>query len=667
MSCATRTGRRASWLASRVLLATLPRQRSCRSARAYRRCGHAPVDSIDWGEITLNRLRQWAAIVRRLSAQALRRYGPEKRATLLLAFLLVRCEEVTNIIVEMFDLLVGRVFDKSDAEVANTKAQRAQLLQESARHLRRLYEILVDETIPNDTVRDALFRYLPRERWEAQNTRYDAFERGEVTALFSLLGRRFGHLRSFTPTVLQTLHLSSSREEHPLLAALQTLAGLEGKSGRAAQIPAEAPFAFVPSKWRQAVQQPEGVQRQAWEMTLLHEVRGALRSGDLTVAGSRRYAPWDTDLYSPAEWSARRAAWYDETGLPEDGAVYLERLREELHTLTYAVSGRIARQQTTLRLEHDRLHIEALERVEPPPEAQRMRAALLNTLPHPCLPDLLMEVDSWAHFTDAFLHLGARRAPSAEQARELRPALFAALLAEGTNLGLATMARSAGFKEHQLQRVGDWYLREETVREAITRLMQYQHSLSLAGHFGDGTTSSSDGVRFGVAATALHGRHQPRYFGVKRGVTLISHVSDQGSQFWVDVVNCQMRESTYVLDGLLYQDTFPIKEHYTDTGGYSELIFGCFELLGYRFAPRIKDLPDQALYRMQRHGGQVAGHATYGSLDPALRRTIREPLILAHWDEVNRLAASLRDGRATPSVVIAKLQATQRQNPVRNV
>jgi hypothetical protein len=86
------------------------------------------VDSIDWSEITLNRLRQWAAIVRRLSAQALRRYGAEKRAALLLAFLLVRCEEVTNIIVEMFDILVGRVFDKSDAEVANTKAQQAQIL-----------------------------------------------------------------------------------------------------------------------------------------------------------------------------------------------------------------------------------------------------------------------------------------------------------------------------------------------------------------------------------------------------------------------------------------------------------------------------------------------------------------------------------------------------------
>jgi TnpA family transposase len=203
----------------------------------------------------------------------------------------------------------------------------------------------------------------------------------------------------------------------------------------------------------------------------------------------------------------------------------------------------------------------------------------------------------------------------------------------------------------------DWYLREETLREAITRLIQYHRSLPLTAHFGDGTTSSSDGIRFGVAPSALGGRHQPRYFGVRRGVTLLNHVSDQGSQFWIDVVNCQLREATYVLDGLVYQDTYPIKEHYTDTGGFTELLFGCFELLGFRFAPRLKDLPDQRLYRMEHA-------ADYGPLAPVLRRTIRERLILDHWEEMNRLAASFKDGIATPSVVIGKLQALQRLNPL---
>ncbi len=175
--------------------------------------------------------------------------------------------------------------------------------------------------------------------------------------------------------------------------------------------------------------------------------------------------------------------------------------------------------------------------------------------------------------------------------------------------------------------------------------------------FGDGTTSSSDGIRFGMAASSLNARHLPRYFGVRRGVTLYNHTTNQGNQPWIDVVNCLVRESTYVLDGLLYQDAPPIKEHYVDTGGFTELLFGLFMLLGFRFAPRLRDLSDQTLYRPRKH-------TDYGVLTPVLKKDIREDLIVRHWDDMNRLAASLKDGLVRPSLVVSKLQAMQRQNPL---
>ena len=51
-----------------------------------------------------------------------------------------------------------------------------------------------------------------------------------------------------------------------------------------------------------------------------------------------------------------------------------------------------------------------------------------------------MEVDHWAHFTPIFEHLTRRHTPSEEAVQALRPALFAVLVAEATNLGLSTMA-----------------------------------------------------------------------------------------------------------------------------------------------------------------------------------------------------------------------------------
>src|SRR5712692_844225 len=89
----------------------------------------------------------------------------------------------------------------------------------------------------------------------------------------------------------------------------------------------------------------------------------------------------------------------------------------------------------------------------------------------------------------------------------------------------------------------------------------------------------------------------------------------------------------------------------------TDLIFGLFTLLGFRFAPRFRDLPDQTLYRA-RNG------ADYGILAPTLKKDIRINLIMEHWDDLNRIAASLKDGLIRPSILISKLQAMQQQNPL---
>ncbi len=60
---------------------------------------------------------------------------------------------------------------------------------------------------------------------------------------------------------------------------------------------------------------------------------------------------------------------------------------------------------------------------------------------------------------------------SAERDAATRPAVFAVLVAEATNIGLAAMANSSGIALHELEAVYDWYFREETPRAAIHHLI----------------------------------------------------------------------------------------------------------------------------------------------------------------------------------------------------
>nr|WP_245872668.1 Tn3 family transposase [Deinococcus planocerae] len=115
--------------------------------------------------------------------------------------------------------------------------------------------------------------------------------------------------------------------------------------------------------------------------------------------------------------------------------------------------------------------------------------------------------------------------------------------------------------------------------------------------WGDGTTSSSDGQRFPRGGRGKTFGHLNEKYGREPGVLFYTHVSDQYAPFHSRVITANVRDALHVLDGLLYHlSELKIKEHYTDTAGYTEQVFGLRHLLGFRFAPRIRDLGETRLY-----------------------------------------------------------------------
>jgi TnpA family transposase len=117
-----------------------------------------------------------------------------------------------------------------------------------------------------------------------------------------------------------------------------------------------------------------------------------------------------------------------------------------------------------------------------------------------------------------------------------------------------------------------------------------------------------------------------------------------------------VRDSTYVLDGLLHHESdLRIEEHYTDTAGFTDHVFALMHLLGFRFAPRIRDLSDTKLYL-------PPGKVKYQGLKAMIGGTINLKAIRTHWNEILRLATSIKQGTVTASLMLRKLGSYPRQN-----
>ena len=167
-------------------------------------------------------------------------------------------------------------------------------------------------------------------------------------------------------------------------------------------------------------------------------------------------------------------------------------------------------------------------------------------LPHVKITELFLEVDAWTGFTRHFTHL-----KSGETAKN-KSLLLTAILVDAINLGLSKMAESCpGTTYARLSWLQAWHIRDETYSKALAELVNAQSRHTFAEHWGDGTTSSSDGQRFKVGGKAESTGHINPKYGAEPGRTFYTHLSDQYAPYHAKAVNVGVRDATYVLDGLL--------------------------------------------------------------------------------------------------------------------
>ena len=585
------------------------------------------IGKIDVSQVPPNRFKVLARSASMARSQAIARMPDIRRIATILAFVYILELTATDDAIDILDLLIGTILTKSKSDGEKERLRTIKDLDAAALRLSQAGEVLLDSSKPDSNVRSSVFEIISPEQLEQAVAKVKALVRPPDDEYYDMMLSRWRHVRLFLPKLLKTIDFEGTEAVKPILEAWEFLRSIEGKKKPEMN---DAPTKVVNKGWLKLVINETGeIDRKAYTFCVLQRLRSALRRRDIFIQKSLRYCDPRAKLLQGAAWEAARAGVCRTLDLQttfDSELVTLkfqldEAYRRTAFNLPTNAAVRIEKQDS-----RDTLILTGLDKLPESPSLKALREQVAAMLPRVDLPEVLLEINARTGFALEFAHLSQTNA----RVDDLHISTCAVLLAEACNIGLEPLVRSdiPALTRLRLSWVKQNYIRQETLIRANARLVDAQAQITLAKTWGGGEVASADGLRFTVPVRTINAGPNSKYFGVGRGITYYNFTSDQFTGFHGIVIPGTLRDSLFLLAGLLEQQTgLQPQEIMTDTAGYSDVVFGLFWLLGYQFSPRLADIGEARFWRIDET-------ADYGALNGLARNQIRVELISNHWDDM---------------------------------
>ncbi|MDQ3232466.1 MAG: Tn3 family transposase [Pseudobdellovibrionaceae bacterium] len=604
--------------------------------------------------IPAGRLAAMARFAHTAKLTAITRLSPERRLATLVAF--VHCLEATahDDALEVLEMLLQQLFSNAEKEQKKVRLRTLKDLDQAARTLAEVCKLLLDLTVADIDLRAKVFTQASAEELAKATADVDSLTRPPEDVYFNELDAHYRSVRTYLPTLVSSIRFGATPAAEPVLAAL---AWFEANKKKRQQTVESAPREVINKSWQRYVVREDGkIDVHAYTFCVLSRLQSALKRRDVFVNPSWRYGDPRAGLLSGSEWEAARPIICRTLGLSSKPGPILQALSEELDQTYRIVAARLpdnpaARFETAADGKRE-LVLSPLDKLDESPSLLALRAAVTERLPRVELPEILLEIAARTDFIGSFTHVSEAKA----RATDLGTSLCAVLLAEACNTGYEPLVREdvPALRRERLSWIDQNYIRDETLTAANARLVTAQNQIALAHAWGGGDVASADGMRFVVPVRTVHAGANPKYFGQGRGVTWYNMLSDQFSGLNGIVTPGTLRDSLVLLAVVLEQETELVPTQImTDTGAYSDIVFGLFRLLGYRFSPRLADIGGTRFWR-------IDPHADYGEFNALARQRVNTSLIVENWDDMLRLTGSLKLGRVPATGIMRSLQIADR-------
>jgi TnpA family transposase len=617
-------------------------------------------------------------------ASLLRRHGDSRRAATLLATVVYLQTRAVDDALDLLDVLIAsKLLARAERESAKEKLRTLPKLGKASAKLAAALGVLLEVTGAHDGLAeqaaddgDTIEPVSLAQVWAEIEAVVPRAELAEaLVAVVELAGpldsdadeawraelvKRFVTVRPFLPLLCEVIRFGAAPEGRQVLAALRDLPRLWG-GGRNKVARSEIDEQLLIGSWRRLVLhapelEPGTIDWRAYTFCVLEQFHRCLRRRDIFAVNSSKWGDPRAKLLAGSAWTTAKPVVLSSLGLPPDPNEHLDECAELLDATFREVTAGLP-ENTAVRFDEDgRLHLSALPAEAEPPSLANLRALTNRMLPRVDLPEVLLEVFSWTGADQAFTSITGGEARLAD----LHITIAALLVSESCNIGWTPVIKHSvpALTRDRLAHVDATYLRMDTLKAANTFLIEHQARIGLAQVWGGGHVASVDGMRFVVPVQTINARHNPHYWGQKRGATWLNMVNDQAAGLAGKVVAGTPRDSLHVLDVLYDRDGGQKPQMIvTDTASYSDIVFGLLTLAGYTYAPQLADLPDQKLWRIDTR-------ADYGPFTTAARGRIDLDRIRRHWEDILRVVASIHTGAVRAHDVIRMLSRDGHPTPL---
>jgi TnpA family transposase len=591
-----------------------------------------------------SRIASLARFANTVKVTAVARLPEARRTATLVAFIHSLEASAQDDALDVLGMMLKDLF--TDAEQADRKTRLRTLkdLDTSASTLAKACRILLDPALPDSELRKCVYAEIGHEELRQALINVTSLVRPSDDVFYQELVRKQATVTRFLPTLLRVIRFAGNVSSIPLLEALEWLRDRPN---------CEPPTSVINKAWKRHVFFNENgpVEQQAFTFCVLDKLRVAIRRRDVFVSPSWRYSDPHTGLLAGLEWESARPMICRSLGLSALAEPTLNLLAQELDATYRTVAARLP-ENDAVRFEtvdgKPELILSPLDKLVEPPSLVALRNEVKSRMPRVDLPEILIEIAARTGCMEVFTHLSERTA----RAADLTTSLCAVLLAEACNTGPEPFVRqdTPALRRDRLLWVDQNYVRDETLIASNALLVAAQSRIPLAKTWGGGDVASADGMRFVVPVRTIHAGPNPKYFNRGQGVTWYNLLSDQGTGLNALTVPGTLRDSLVLLSVVLDQQTeLQPTQIMTDTGAYSDVVFGLFRLLGYRFSPRLADIGGTRFWR-------IDPKADYGELNTLARQRANFDRITPHWDDVLRLTGSLKLGRVSAMGIMRTLQ-----------